>query len=311
MDILDELDLISDELKQNIIDWIYRLQIVPKSSESIQCGGFEGSSTLNTKDHSDECGLNHYRWGHLAMTYTAIAILVTLGDDLSRLDRRAIVDGIATVQRDDGSFSASIEGNEHDMRFVYCAAVICSMLNDWGRVNKISMADYILKSVRYDYGISQDYEMESHGGTTFCAIASLELSGQLNLLKSKEIERMKRWLLFRQVDGFQGRPNKAVDTCYSFWIGATLKILNCFELSDYEKNRDYVLSTQDHIVGGFSKWPGSNTDPFHTYFGICGLSFVNEPNILEIVPTLNISVRAYERLKHIHMMWEKQEDNST
>ena len=28
----------------------------------------------------------------------------------------------------------------------------------------------------------------------------------------------------RQQSGFQGRPNKPVDTCYSFWVGATLKV---------------------------------------------------------------------------------------
>lgn len=55
--------------------------------------------------------------------------------------------GVAAVQRDDGSFSASVEGNEYDMRFVYCAAAICAMLNDWGTVNKEKMAEYILKSI--------------------------------------------------------------------------------------------------------------------------------------------------------------------
>lgn len=147
--------------------------------------------------------------------------------------------------------------------------------------------------------------MESHGGTTFCAIATLQLSGQLDILPKRVIEGIKRWLLFRQIDGFQGRPNKPVDTCYSFWIGAALKILGAFELTDYEKNREYIMSCQDRIVGGFSKWPGSNTDPFHTYFGLCGLSFIkNDPGILEIMPSLNISMRAYERLKHIHKKWQ-------
>lgn len=80
------------------------------------------------------------------MTYTGIAILVTLGDDLSRLNRKAIIDGVAAVQRPDGSFSASVEGNEHDMRFVYCASAICHMLNDWGTVDKKRMAKYILDS---------------------------------------------------------------------------------------------------------------------------------------------------------------------
>ena len=29
----------------------------------------------------------------------------------------------------------------------------------------------------------------------------------------------------RQVGGFQGRVNKDPDTCYSFWVGASLKML--------------------------------------------------------------------------------------
>lgn len=41
--------------------------------------------------------------------------------------------------------------------------------------------------------------MESHGGTTFCAIAALHLSDQLDVLSESAKEKMKRWLMFRQV----------------------------------------------------------------------------------------------------------------
>lgn len=58
-----------------------------------------------------------------------------------------LIPGVAAVQRKDGSFSASIEGNEYDMRFVYCACCICYMLNDWGQVNKSAMGKYILDSI--------------------------------------------------------------------------------------------------------------------------------------------------------------------
>lgn len=33
------------------------------------------------------------------------------------------------------------------MRFVYCAASICAMLDNWGTVDKKSMAQYILNSI--------------------------------------------------------------------------------------------------------------------------------------------------------------------
>lgn len=54
---------------------------------------FQGATTLNIENAPDNCGIDAYKWGHLAMTYTSIATLVILGDDLSRLDRRAIIEG--------------------------------------------------------------------------------------------------------------------------------------------------------------------------------------------------------------------------
>lgn len=146
LDVLNALDVLSENRRREICDWLYRLQII--SNDSPNCSGFQGSSTLNILNSDPNvCGSEKYKWGHLAMTYTGISMLVTLGDDLSRLNRKAIVDGVAAVQRNDGSFSASIEGNEHDMRFVYCAAAICNMLDDWGNVDKQLMANYIKNSI--------------------------------------------------------------------------------------------------------------------------------------------------------------------
>lgn len=71
----------------------------------------------------------------------------------------------------------------------------------------------------------------------------------------------------RQINGFQGRPNKLVDTCYSFWLGGTLRVLNVLDMIDLKKNKEYILSTQDSLLGGFSKGPDIHTDPLHTYLG--------------------------------------------
>ena len=94
---------------------------------------------------------------------------------------------------------------------------------------------------------------------------------------------------------------------YSFWIGSALKILDSFELSNFKDNREYLLSCQDSVVGGFSKWPGTSADPFHTYFGVCGMSFLREPGLLEVMPSLNISTRAYDNLKNLHKLWSIKE----
>ena len=66
--------------------------------------------------------------GHIAMTYSALAALLTLGDDLSRVDGPATVRALGALQREDGSFTATSDGSECDMRFLYCACAISTIL---------------------------------------------------------------------------------------------------------------------------------------------------------------------------------------
>lgn len=122
-------------------------------------------------------------------------------------------------------------------------------------------------------------------------------------LSEVQVNGLKRWLLNRQIDGFQGRPNKPVDTCYSFWIGATLKMLGCYNLVNYEMNRGYVLSTQNEITGGLAKWTSNVPDPLHTYLGLAGLSLMKENKLIDVAPSLNITKRALMHLHLIQSQW--------
>ena len=94
-------------------------------------------------------------------------------------------------------------------------------------MDKARALEYITQSKNYDGGYGQGPWQESHGGSTFCAIASLKL---MDLLDEKEHQDTVLWLLRRQQMGFQGRVNKPEDTCYSFWIGASLDV--CFLVSN-------------------------------------------------------------------------------
>ncbi|XP_069694771.1 geranylgeranyl transferase type-1 subunit beta [Periplaneta americana] len=307
LDILNALDVLDEEKKKHIIDWIYRLQVVPDSSEpneSWKRCGFQGSSTLITPHNESNCS-TIYECGHLAMTYTGLASLVILGDDLSRVNRPAILEGVKALQQEDGSYCATLAGSESDMRFIYCAACICYILNDWSAMDIERTMNFITRSMSYDFGIGQAPELESHGGTTFCAVATLALMDQLNTcFTNKQLDGLRRWGLARQVSGFQGRPNKPVDTCYSFWLGAVLKILGVFEMVDYQQNKNYILSTQDPIVGGLSKWIDTTPDPMHTYMGLCGLSLMQAEGLRAVHPALNITTRAYKHLESLHKDWE-------
>jgi geranylgeranyl transferase type-1 subunit beta len=48
--------------------------------------------------------------------------------------------------------------------------------------------------------------------------------GEISNVRNKEL--LIEWLLKRQDGGFHGRINKPDDTCYAFWIGASLKVLD-------------------------------------------------------------------------------------
>jgi geranylgeranyl transferase type-1 subunit beta len=104
LDMLGALDLIKKDV---IIDFIYGMQLTPAvASKEVFCG-FVGSSFLGqgfqVNDTAKDCGcsdspiaghLGQYTQGHIAMTYCAICVLLTLGDDLSRLDRTGLAKGM-------------------------------------------------------------------------------------------------------------------------------------------------------------------------------------------------------------------------
>ncbi|XP_015118002.1 geranylgeranyl transferase type-1 subunit beta [Diachasma alloeum] len=295
LDLLNCLDILKEEERLGAVEWIYRLQVKGAGAMS----GFQASTML--PDQTPD-----YLCGHLSMTYTALATLLALGDDLSRVDKKSIVEGMRSCQNPDGCFIAMITGSESDMRFLYCACCICAILDDWSGLDKDRAIDYIVKSISYDGAMGQGPGLESHGGSTFCAVASLLLMNELHgALSLEQLERLRRWCLMRQSDGFQGRPGKPTDTCYSFWIGATLQMLDVQQFSDAEKNREFVLSTQDTRIGGFAKYYDTRADPLHTYLGLSGLSLLGEPGLQPLNAALNISSRAYAHLKELHKKWNQ------
>lgn len=77
--------------------------------------------------------------------------------------------------------------------------------------------------------ITRSYNTSS--GSTYCALAVLSMLGCLwdgSVLSSKQIERLKNWAIFKQEEGFHGRINKPDDSCYAFWIGASLTVVLSF-----------------------------------------------------------------------------------
>ena len=315
------------------------LQVKPGQDDEIFCNGFRGSTfacvTNGSSQHPGNCGKDNdaekqcpaelMDKGHLAMTYTALATLIILGDDLSRVDRSSISQGLQKMQQPDGSFTASLEASENDMRFVYCACVVAHIIGDWSGIDKDAAVKFILSSMSYEGGFGQGPYLEAHGGSTYCAVASLALMARLSdgTLTPCQKEKAIRWCVLRLNEGFQGRPNKPDDTCYTFWIGAALRILapKGDEIEPVvkliaSKSHQFVLSTQDAIVGGLAKWPDQTTpDPLHTYLGLSGMSLFVDPedNVFDLLPvdaSLNITKRAAAHLKETRKAFDSNEINS-
>ncbi|KAJ1626688.1 terpenoid cyclases/protein prenyltransferase alpha-alpha toroid [Pavlovales sp. CCMP2436] len=230
---------------------------------------------------------------HLASTYTALATLLALGDNLVRVERNAVLLGVRSTQHADGAFSA-YAGGEADMRFVFCAAAVGTLLGDreWSCLDHASTVAYIVSSVSYEGGIGLGPGQEAHGGSTFCGIAALSLLGALDALPSRA--QTTRWCLQRQVTtgGFQGRANKDADTCYSYWIGASLALLEAADLVSARESSSFTCRCQ-YRLGGLCKQEGAPPDPLHSCLSLCGLALLGRFGLEPMEPALGITARAW------------------
>lgn len=246
---------------------------------------------------------------HLASTFSTIMALCSIGTPqaLESIDVQAVSAFIHAVKQQDGSFSVS-EGGEADVRAVYCALAVASILDlipqnslDHGTGSNDMLLhgvpNYIASLQSFDGGLAGEPGAEAHGGNTYCALASLAFC---NALSAVDIGAVLDWTVMRQMSfegGFQGRTNKLVDSCYSFWVGALFPILSgayrtpvddgkggrSGECSDTYKRliagmfdanslQNYVLECCQLGNGGLRDKPGTPRDLMHTCYGLSGLS---------------------------------------
>ena len=223
LDILGVLSAVVD--KSAVIEWIYAQQVDTEDgsgrvyTEWWMNAGFRVGPCLGTKGASD----GKFDYGTLASTYCALAMLTILGDDLHRVHKSAITKALPYMQKPNGCFVSHPDGIECDVRFLFCACAISAFLKDWSGVDKEKAVCYIVNSQGYEGGISMTPLQEAHAGSTYCAVNSMHLMGEMHRLPHQL--RLYDWLLERQGTGFQGRVNKPLDTCYGFWVGATAQTL--------------------------------------------------------------------------------------
>lgn len=66
----------------------------------------------------------------------------------------------------------------------------------------------------------------------------------------------------------------SIHLIHSWWVLSSLSVLGRLRWIDREKLVRFILASQDHETGGFADRPGNMVDPFHTCFGLTGLSLL-------------------------------------
>ena len=245
-----------------VIHWLYEQQVD---------GGFRGGPSAGG------AAAGGWELPHLASTYSALVALLTAGDGLQGVRRTSLLSHIRSLQQPDGSVACmASEGAEADLRFVYCAVACLHLLDDrsLAHLDVDRLQQYVLSCQSYEGGFGLTPHSEAHGGATYVAVATLHLAGRLHsALDDSGGQRQRRlihWCMARQGSGYTGRANKPVDSCYSFWLGASLQLLHCHTRTDPHSNLTALLACFDTQRGGFGKEAELLPDIMHSYLGTAG-----------------------------------------
>jgi len=271
MALLRRLD--DEARKDNIINWILSCQ------DPARPGGFGPNA-----GHDADITATHYALLVLAV-YNA----------LDRIDTSGMVQFIASLQREDGSFSGDHWG-EVDIRFAYCALSALTILDGLGSIDVDGCVRWILRCMNYDGAFGPVPRAESHAAYVFCAVQALAL---VDALEAVDVDRLGWWLCERQTPsgGFNGRPEKAPDVCYSWWILSALASIDRAHWIDGGKLASFIHAAQDEEGGGIADRPGDVPDVFHTFFGLAGLSLLRQADLAPIHPVYALPMDVVCRLE--------------
>jgi protein farnesyltransferase subunit beta len=316
LDVLDRLDMISDELAVSIVHFL-RKCAHPE-------GGFGGGPGQQA---------------HTAPTYAAVLSLAILSSHsgcsseaitLLRDVRKGVLEfhlrckvsfdlpngaGVGA-----GGFRVSKDG-EVDTRGAYTSLSVASLLNTLTPQLASGVGTWLARCQTYEGGLGGEPGTEAHGGYAFCGLAAAVLVREQHRLN---LPLLLKWASNRQMEregGFQGRTNKLVDGCYSFWVGALFPLLHALLQQgevDANKSSDsstsassasspppsansaadagwlfdtlalqrYVLVSCQMAIGGLRDKPGKSADLYHSCYCLAGLSVAQNSTTIQNSPIL-------------------------
>uniref|UniRef100_T1IYZ5 Geranylgeranyl transferase type-2 subunit beta n=1 Tax=Strigamia maritima TaxID=126957 RepID=T1IYZ5_STRMM len=277
MDLLGQLNRMD---KQIILEFIAKCQH--------DCGGI--SASIGHDPHIlytlSAIQVFYFNWRNMILVVIAVFRfffeILTIFDAIDTINTAQVVSYIKSLQQDDGSFAGDKWG-EIDVRFSFCAVSSLALLKQLDTIDTNKAVKYIISCMNFDGGFGCRPGSESHAGLIYCAVGALSILKHLHLINA---DLLGWWLCERQLPsgGLNGRPEKLPDVCYSWWVLASLRIIGRLHWINKEKLIHYILACQDDETGGFCDRPGNMVDPFHTLFGIAGLSLLGDRSVKEVNP---------------------------
>ena len=168
---------------------------------------------------------------HLAPTYAAVACLAEIAtvEAVKCVNRAECVAFLARCKDKSTGGYRMHEGGETDTRGCYTALAVARLLGVGGSDLTEGLGEgvgsFVAMCQTHEGGVAGEPGAEAHGGYTYCGLAAAVLCDSAHSL---DLPELAHWLAHRQggvEGGFNGRTNKLVDGCYSFWQGGAFPVL--------------------------------------------------------------------------------------
>uniref|UniRef100_A0A8D0G6U0 Protein farnesyltransferase subunit beta n=1 Tax=Sphenodon punctatus TaxID=8508 RepID=A0A8D0G6U0_SPHPU len=262
------------------------------------------------------------QYPHLAPTYAAVNALCIIGTEeaFTVINRSCPLLAFSYCCYSTDRSPWSLNSVSLNPRSAYCAASVASLTNIITPTLFEGTADWIARCQNWEGGIGGVPGMEAHGGYTFCGLAALVI---LKKEQSLNLKCLLRWVTSRQMrfeGGFQGRCNKLVDGCYSFWQAGLLPLLHralhangdptlsmTHWMFDQRALQEYILLCCQCPAGGLLDKPGKSRDFYHTCYCLSGLSIAQHFGSGDLLQELVLGVPE-NRLQPTHPVYNISPD---
>jgi len=303
----------------------------------LQKAKLSSSSTSNSTElEGGGFGGGPGQLAHAATTYGAVLSLCIIAKGTNRTASEAALKLLeakrvslyvwmrSLQQPEDGAFVMHHDG-ERDVRATYCLLAVAKLLGILTpQLASPASIQFVASCQTWEGGFGGEPAAEAHGGYAFCATAALQI---MNALDAIDVDALTAWLTRRQVSyegGFNGRTNKLVDGCYSFWQGGAMAIVSMYHHEKNSKtfNADedpwfagkrptllfdegmlerYVLLCGQDVHGGLRDKPSKRRDFYHSCYCVSGLSVAQSS--ADEADTLSFGHEKYARVHATHPVY--------